>query len=93
MSNSQERTENLLRQRYSERKPRIERALAKLVRKLKNKEQFIANAEMRARRTVDAMERMVVTYEEDLEIIAQGSYRGYNGLPFGFVSGLEGVDE
>ncbi len=93
MSNSQEKTERLLRERYAARKPRIEYALAKITRKLRNKENYIANAEMRAKRTIDAMERMVVTYGEDLEIIAKGSYRGYNGLPFGFVSGLEGVDD
>jgi len=89
MSSSQERVENLLRERANARRPRIEYALNKIQRKLENKEDFIANAEARARRKVDAMERMVVQYKENLKLLDEGSYPGYNGLPFGAIPGLD----
>ena len=93
MSNSQEKTENLLREREASRKPRIEKALARVQRKLENKENYIANAEARAIKKMAAYERTVASMKADLKLIAEGSYHGYNGLPFGFVSGLEGVDD
>ena len=89
MSDTQTKIEELLAARQMARKPRLEYSLAKLRKKLENKERYIANAEMRARRKVDAMERMVISYQADLKCCEEGTYHGANGLPFGAIPGLD----
>lgn len=79
----QSQIEGLLRQKARKRVPVLEAALAKTEKKLLNKEQYIARAQERAEKKIARMERMVVNYREDLATIAAGSYRGYNGKPFG----------
>lgn len=79
----QSQVEALLREKARAREPKLIKALAKLERKLARKDEYIKNAKMRAERKVAAMEKLVVQYREDLQTIKDGSYRGYNGKPFG----------
>ena len=79
----QAQIEGLLRQKAAARKPTLEKALAKVTLKLSTKAAFIAEAKAKAERKVAAWESLAAQYQADLKTIADGSYPGHNGKPFG----------
>lgn len=84
MQISQSEIEDLLREKARRRAPSLKRALAKIEHRLANWKELWPHWGYK----VPRWEKMAKMYREDLALIADNSYRGYNGKPFGATPGI-----